>query len=53
MVTVTIDVDGTVYNANDEVQLDLATGLHLLQYTASDNSMNDATCDVYITVVGR
>ena len=53
VVTVTIDVNGTVYRAGDEVQLDLATSPHLLQYTATDNSMNDAMCDVYITVVGR
>ena len=53
VVTVTIDVDRTVYNVSDNVQLDLATSPHLLQYRATDNSMNTAVCDVYITVVGK
>ena len=52
-VTITIDVDGVMYSVGDSVQLDLADSPHLVQYTATDNSSNTATCDTYVTVNGR
>lgn len=50
--TITIDIDGTTYSVGDSVSLDLATGEHLLQYTIQDSAMINATCDMYITVIG-
>ena len=51
--TIAIDVAGTNYSVGDSVTLDLATGEHLLQYLIYDAAMNSATCDMYITVIGR
>ena len=50
--TIAIDIASTMYSIGDSVTLDLATGEHLLQYIITDTAMNNATCDMYITVVG-
>ena len=51
--TVSIDVAGVQYVVGDSVTLNLTDGVHLVQYTATDNATNSETCDTYITVEGR
>ena len=54
--TITIDVAGTAYSVGDSVTFDLSsgtTGVHLLKYIITDAAMNNDTCDMYITVIGR
>ena len=53
---ITVDVAGVIYSVGDTVTLDLSsgmTGVHLLQYIITDAAMNNDTCDMYITVIGR
>ena len=53
MFHITIDVGGASYRVDDNVTLSLAMSPHFVLYTASDNAMNNASCDVYITVIGE
>ncbi|XP_022087341.1 hyalin-like, partial [Acanthaster planci] len=48
--TVSVDVAGMQYEIGDSVTLNLTEGVHLLQYTATDNATNSEMCDVYVTV---
>ena len=50
---VTVDVNGAAYIIGDTVVLNLASMPHLVQYTATDNSTNNASCDFYIAVLGN
>ena len=49
---ITINVNGMTYYVGDNVTFDLMMSPHFVQYMASDNSMNNATCDMYINVTG-
>ncbi|XP_038055943.1 mucin-17-like [Patiria miniata] len=49
--TVSIDVAGAQYDIGDNVTLSLATGVHLLQYTATDFYNNSEVCDMFVTVI--
>ena len=40
------------YDVGDNVTFDLMTSPHFVLYTATDNSMNNETCDMYINVIG-
>ena len=51
--TVSVDVAGVQYVVGDSVNLSLADGVHLVQYTATDNATNMEMCDMYVTVNGR
>ena len=51
--TVSVDVAGVPYVVGDSVTLSLADGVHLVQYTATDNATNVEMCDMYVTVNGR
>ncbi|XP_071797056.1 uncharacterized protein [Asterias amurensis] len=50
---ITVDVNGTAYIIGDSVVLNLASMPHLVQYTATDNSTNNASCDFYIAVIDK
>ena len=41
------------YDVGEEVTLSLARSPHLWRYTATDESYNMASCDMYIIVVGQ
>ncbi|XP_038045830.1 uncharacterized protein LOC119720271 isoform X3 [Patiria miniata] len=48
--SISIDVDGSAYQASVTVSLDLSASPHLLRYTATDESANYAECEMSITV---
>ena len=50
--TIIIDVNGMTHSVGNNVSFDLAMSPHLVQYTAWDISMNNASCDMYVTVIG-
>ncbi|XP_038063643.1 uncharacterized protein LOC119734296 isoform X2 [Patiria miniata] len=47
---ITIDVDGSAYDAFDTVNLDIWSSPHLVRYNATDESFNFAQCEMYIRV---
>ena len=49
---VTIDVGRTTYIVGDIVALPPAVSPYVVRYTITDGSMNSASCNIYITVVG-
>ncbi|XP_022109740.1 uncharacterized protein LOC110989561 isoform X3 [Acanthaster planci] len=49
--TVSIDVAGTRYNVGDPVMLSLGEGVHLVEYTATDNATNSEMCNMTVTVI--
>ena len=53
--TPSIDViyDSMMYSVGDNVLFNLSMSAYLVQYLATDNSTNNATCDFNITVIGR
>ncbi|XP_038066574.1 hyalin-like [Patiria miniata] len=49
--SVSIDVAGAQHDIGGSVRLSLSTGVHLLQYTATDSYTNSEVCDMFVTVI--
>ncbi|XP_022108947.1 uncharacterized protein LOC110989112 isoform X1 [Acanthaster planci] len=48
--SVSVDIKDSSYQVGDNVTFDLASSPHQVRYTATDESSNNATCDVLVSV---